>query len=120
MIHISKKKKKKKVYLPHKLVESNLKIWFVGAICLYRKNPVEQLQGLVISVPTWFFPIRPHQIGKAQIKGQGVHDHERKNKGSSLNSSLDEVSVRETKQEWLPQLLEKTFLSLVGVFFSLQ
>ena len=70
---------------------------------MYRKNPIEQLQGLVISVPTWIFPIRPHQIGKAQIKGQGVHDHERKNKGSSPNSSLDEVSVRETKQEWLPQ-----------------
>lgn len=85
----------------HKFVESNLKIWFVGAICLYRKNVVEQLQGLV-SVPKWFLPIRPHQIGKAQIKGQG--DHERKKKrGSSLNSSQDEVSVHETKQEWLPQ-----------------
>ena len=26
-----------------------------------------------------------------------------KPKGSSLNSSLNEVSVHETKQEWLPQ-----------------
>lgn len=49
-IFIFPQKKKKKVYLLHKLVESNLKIWFVGAICLYRKNVVEQLQGLV-SVP---------------------------------------------------------------------
>jgi len=32
------------------------------------------------------------------------YDHERKTKASSLNSSLNEVSVHETtKQEWLPQ-----------------